>query len=428
MTLKRQLFVASLLMLLIPWAGLQFVLELDQALRQQALQQLQDQAERLAQTAGDLSLGLPAVAPQTPAIYVENLHSPLNLDGYSDDWPGYDEAEQFQPWQQSRQLNLPQEATSKPAMRWQAATDQRHLYLLIRISNHQPIFFNPGAPDQPHDRLRLWLEPANGNLNPDIQPAAWLIRTPAPGKVYATIHGPGSASSSSGPKPDYRVNGYWQSAGTGWQIELELPKPPQGSRLGFSAKRLGSSDSIQTSTSTDPLPVLVARKPELERQLTSGMSNGQNARLVEPAGWVIAQQTTPSRQAPPEFEALSPIQIVEHTSLNALRALVQFYQPKPVTVSANANRLDMDALPNEGLVRHEDDSVWLMTTKPVFGGRTLVLEQSLDQLLTLSGSTLGSVIRPQHAYYYQPDTGAAGLCELAVLAHCPLTARSQRQY
>ena len=36
MTLKRQLFIASLLMLLIPWAGLQFVLELDQALRDQA--------------------------------------------------------------------------------------------------------------------------------------------------------------------------------------------------------------------------------------------------------------------------------------------------------------------------------------------------------------------------------------------------------
>tara|TARA_R110000868_G_scaffold78915_2_gene224766 strand:- start:201 stop:1196 length:996 start_codon:yes stop_codon:yes gene_type:complete len=33
-----------------------------------------------------------------------------------------------------------------------------------------------------------------------------------------------------------------------------------------------------------------------------------------------------------------------------------------------------------------------MTTQPVFGSRTLVLEQSLDQLLTLSGSTLGSVI------------------------------------
>ena len=40
MSLKRQLFLASLLMLLIPWAGLSFVLELDTALRQQTLQQL----------------------------------------------------------------------------------------------------------------------------------------------------------------------------------------------------------------------------------------------------------------------------------------------------------------------------------------------------------------------------------------------------
>src|SRR5680860_305446 len=146
-------------MLLIPWAGLQFVLELDQALRQQALQQLKDQAERLAQTAGDLSLGLPTVSSQAPAIYVESLSSPLNLDGYSDDWPGYDDAEQFQPWQSAEQRDPLPENTGKPSMRWQAATDQRHLYLLIRISNRQPVFFNPGAPDQAHDRLRLWIKP-----------------------------------------------------------------------------------------------------------------------------------------------------------------------------------------------------------------------------------------------------------------------------
>ncbi len=384
MTLKRQLFVASLLMLLIPWAGLQFVLELDQALRQQALQQLQDQAERLAQTAGDLSLGLPAVAPQAPAIYVENLSSPLNLDGYSDDWPGYDEGEQFQPWQSAERPNQPAETTGKPTMRWQAATDQLHLYLLIRISNRRPVFFNPGASEQPYDRLLLWLEPADGNLDPDNRSASWLIRTPAPGKVYATT---GNEQT-----PDYRVSGYWHSVGNGWQLELELPKPPQGSRLGFTARWQDNSDSAQTATSKDPLPVLVERKPELERQLTPGMSRGQSARLIEPAGWVVAQQSTPSRQARPEFEALSPLQIVEHISLNALRALVQFYQPRPATLAASTNWLDMNALPSEGLVRHEDDSVWLMTTWPVFGGRTLVLEQSLSQLLTLSGSTLGSVI------------------------------------
>ncbi|WP_417515557.1 histidine kinase dimerization/phospho-acceptor domain-containing protein [Marinobacter sp.] len=392
MTLKRQLFVASLLMLLIPWAGLQFVLELDQALRQQALQQLQDQAERLAQAAGDLSIGLPVVTALTPAIYVENLSSPLNLDGYSDDWPGYDEGDQFQPWQSAESPDQPAENTGQPSMRWQAATDQRQLYLLIRISNRQPVFFNPGAPEQPHDRLLLRLEPAGGELDPDTRPTSWLIRTPAPGKVYATIYNADYAKSVNALKPDYRVNGYWHSVGSGWQLELELPKPPQGSRLGFTARWQDNSDSAQTATSADGISVLVERKPELERQLITGMSGGQIARLIEPAGWVVAQQSTPSREARPEFEALSPFQIIEHISLNALRALVQFYQPRPAPLATNTKRLDMNTLPGEGLVRHEDGSVWLMTTRPVFGGRALVLEQSLDQLLTLSGSTLGSVI------------------------------------
>lgn len=385
MTLKRQLFVASLLMLLIPWAGLQFVLELDHALRQQALQQLQDQAERLAQTAGDLSLGLPPVASQAPAIYVENISSPLNLDGYSDDWPGYDEAEQFQPWQTAGRQESPEKTAGSPTMHWQAATDQRHLYLLIRVSNHQPIFFNPGAPEQPHDQLILWLEPADGNLNPDNRIASWMIRTPAPGRVYATTGGTGH-------QPDYRVSGVWQPAGNGWQLELQLPKPSQGSRMGFAALWSNNPEATHTSTSTDPLPVLVERKPELERQLTPGMGRGQIARLIEPAGWVVAQQSTPSRQQQPEFERLSPLQVIEHISLNALRALVQFYQPRPATLAMGTNRLEMSALPEDGIVRHTDDSIWLMTTHPVFGGRTLVLEQSLDQLLTLSGSTLGSVI------------------------------------
>src|SRR5690606_40471464 len=54
--------------------------------------------------------------------------------------------------------------------------------------------------------------------------------------------------------------------------------------------------------------------------------------------------------------------------------------------------LDMPRLPDNGLVRHDDGSVWLATRHELFGGRTLLLEQSLDQLLTLSGSTLRSVL------------------------------------
>jgi len=378
LNLKRQLFVASLLMLLIPWAGLQFVLELDDALRQQARQQLQAQAERLAATAGDQIIGTPVVRPGEPAIYVEPFAGNLNLDGYADDWPGYDEANQTRNWQR-----VASGKAGETALQWQAATDRRNLYLLIRVSHRQPVFFNPGSPEQAHDRLRLWLEPSGGNLAQESGRQSWLLRTPAPGQLYGL--------EEKGGQPDYRLSGFLQGAGDGWQLELKLPMPVDRSRLGFAA--LWGSDQVTgVSTSVDPLPVLVSRNLALERQLEPQLNPGQQARLVEPAGWVIARQQADSAVTAPEFDSLSPVQVIEKISLNALRGLVRLYQPEPTSIETDTNRVDVEALPETSLVRHEDDSVWLLTTREVFGGRTLILEQSLDQLLTLSGSALGSVI------------------------------------
>ncbi len=378
MSLKRQLFVASLLMLLIPWAGLQFVLELDDALRQQARLQLQAQAGRLAEAAGDMIIGKPVIGPDEPAIYVEPLTGSLNLDGYGDDWPGYDQDNQ--PWSGQGSTGS---GTGKPTLTWQATSDRRYLYLLIRIGQRQPVFFNPGNPDQPHDRLRLWLEPAPGNLAPDAGLRSWLLRTPAPGQLYGL--------EESTMQPDYRISAFMHRTTEGWQLELKMPMPADRSRLGFAAL-WGNEPSAGVATSNNPLPVLVNRNLALERQLEPRLNEGQRVRLVEPAGWVIASQTFASAAPTPDFDALSPLQVVEQISLNALRALVRFYQPEPTTIENGSSRIAIEALPEEGLVRHEDNSVWLLTTRKVFGGRTLILEQSLDQLLTLSGSTLGSVI------------------------------------
>jgi len=378
LNLKRQLFVASLLMLLIPWAGLQFVLELDDALRQQARQQLQAQAGRLAEIAGDEIIGSPVIRPGEPAIYVEPLTGSLNLDGYADDWPGYDEENQTRNWQGQTST-----AAAEPSLQWQAVTDRRNLYLLIRVNQRQPVFFNPGNPGQPHDRLRLWLEPAPGNLAPGATRKSWLLRTPAPGQLYGLEEASG--------KPDYRISGFLQGTGEGWQLELKLPMPADRSRLGFAAL-WGNDQTTGVSTQVDPLPVLVSRNQALERQLEPQLNQGQRVRLIEPAGWVIARQQSGSATTVPEFDSLSPLQVTEQISLNALRGLVRLYQPEPTNITIGTNQVAIEALPETGLVRHEDDSVWLLTTRQVFGGRTLILEQSLDQLLTLSGSALGSVI------------------------------------
>ncbi|MEP5799362.1 MAG: hypothetical protein ABJ337_15355, partial [Nitratireductor sp.] len=125
------------------------------------------------------------------------------------------------------------------------------------------------------------------------------------------------------------VTGSWQSTRSGWQLELQMPAPPPGSRLGFGARWTEQGEQVGVSTATEPLPMLVRPNQALERQLEPRLNPGQRVRVLEPAGWVRAQQQVGAEHIRPEFDQLSPLEVTEQISLNALRALIRFYQPEP---------------------------------------------------------------------------------------------------
>ncbi|NMT62559.1 ATP-binding protein [Marinobacter orientalis] len=377
MTLKRQLFIASLLMLLIPWAGLQFVLELDQALRDQSARQLQSQVDRTAGFTREQLEGHPTVHPGTPVIYASLLSRAPNLDGYGDDWPGYDEEESGQQWQGTRQVR----GSDGVEVSWQAAVNRNHLYLLIRVSGRAAEFFNPADPDQPHDRIRL-------HFIEDNQTNRRLIRTQAPGAIDAV-------DPERGDSTDYRISGYWQAVSNGYQAELRIPRPAPSSGFGFQVTWPAEETAINGKKSivAGPAPAkLVTRLPELENRLGAMVAPGQSAWVLAPDGWVIAHQTRNPVTGEPRFDSLSPLQILERISLNGLRALVRFYQPEPVPLDTATHRMEAEELPSSGLVRHNNGDTFMLVKQQLDDGRVLVLEESLDQLLALSGSTLGSVI------------------------------------
>ena len=89
------------------------------------------------------------------------------------------------------------------------------------------MFFNPGNPAQPYDRLRLWLEPPPGNLASEGTRTSWLLRTPAPGQLYGF--------DESSQKTDYRISAFMHQITGARQLELKLPMPADRSRLGFAA-------------------------------------------------------------------------------------------------------------------------------------------------------------------------------------------------
>lgn len=379
LSLKRQLFLASLLMLLIPWAGLKFVLELDTALRQQALQQLQERGQRMAALAGDRLLGQPVI--NTPgALYVNRADTPINPDGYADDWSGYDDRDDQQPWQSADDLANP----GQPHLRWQAATDDRHLFLLVQMQNQAMQLFQQNHPDQPYDRFELVLRPPVTDVEQPATVQHWAVRTSAPGQVHATRE-------DRQPSTDFRIHGAWRDRASGWQLELQLPLPPRGSFLGFRVTQ-GDDTAAIPGTGISPPPPLVQRDPALERALVAQLGDGQQVTVTEPAGWIVADTRHPDTEPNADFDQLSPLQVIEQISLNALRALIRLYQPEPTPLAAANDMLITGGLPANHLVQHRDGSIWLATEHTLFGGRSLVLQQSLDQLLTLSGSTLGSVL------------------------------------
>jgi two-component system, OmpR family, sensor histidine kinase ChvG len=376
-TLKRQLFIASLLMLIIPWAGLQFVLELDTALRQQASTQLEQQAQRLAGLIEYRANTLERNSSPGTVTYAPILNRPLTLDGFGSDWPDYDEEHNRQPWQGSGDL------PGKGTLRWRAAVQESNLYLLIRISHRDDKVYDPAQPERAFDELRIFLQQEAGVIErrlPSIER----------GNVNALI--PGTDN-----ERDFRIRGTWESTGDdSHQLELRLPRPEQGAAFGF---RLIGPDEPETGelrarevlfdyTNTR----LVSRQAPLENQLARLIAPGQSAWILEPEGWVIARQTQPSTGGAPDFDSLTPVQILEQISLNGLRALVRAYQPEPAAIDDQARRFTARELPDQALVRHTDGDLHLLATQALADGHTLVLEESLDQMLTLSGSTLGSVI------------------------------------
>jgi dedicated sortase system histidine kinase len=402
LNLKRQLLLVSLLMLLVPLAGVQFALELDTILRQQAQQQLQQQANRLALLAGDELLAQPPLAAGTFAVYTAAQNSILLLDGYADDWPGYDSPEPFppsaqaplsalQPWQQ-----LPGTSRQPTALYWQASHSDNFLYLLIRIPGQPPQLFNPGAPQQAHHRFLLQLSGGPNELRVNSRNQAWLLRPSAPGQLPAR-------SGANWTTTDPGVNAFWQPVANGWQLELALPRPAPGSRITLALYGGEGVAAEHSPLAQIPAATLVRRNADLEQALASWLDSGQQLRVTEESGWVIARQERAAIPRPRTTTDIEPNSArtdqadesaswLQQVGQNLLQALVKANQPDSLLVNEQLWRQLPVNPPAPALMRHSNGSLWLTAQAPVFGGRTLVLEQSLDQLLNISGAALGTVL------------------------------------
>jgi two-component system sensor histidine kinase ChvG len=260
MSLRRKLVLVALAMLALPWAGWQFVRQMEVLLRQGQEQTLIASGKALARSLAAINAELP---PPGGAVYVHALEAPLQIDGYADDWlelRGY--SQNLGPAQEAQKLKLT------------LAEDASWLYLLIEVRDTTRRRADAGdVRVQQADRIELGLGRGTAERR-------YLIASAAPGSFDAVARG------ADGAGLPVTLGGEWQEDAAGYRVELRLPRAQRPEFLTLHLVDAGgSSDSV---VELDRLPLL-AYSEALAGELVQFAPEATRARLVSDEGWLLAE-------------------------------------------------------------------------------------------------------------------------------------------
>lgn len=378
MSLRRQLLLLALVLLILPVAAWQVAVRIEEFLREARQEALVTSARSLARAFVTDQVVAELVLAEG-AIYVHAIGFAPRTDGYDDDW------QLWTPWEQWFE-------SSQGALRMSAllAADPRRLYLLVRVSDPSPKrAASSPAGFQAGDHLLLKLVDERGLHSYRIVPSV-------PGALEIVPVSPGASMS---PPP---LEGAWRERddARGYLVEFSLPRALIGSRLALAAvdtgDGLGPTRLAGTISDARVEPRrLVFRSPAWSARLAELTPPGTRAWLVAAGGWVLAAGGRLEPAAPSEPRGW-------HRLLYRLLAR-RTLEPAPVREPGADLRLtggELDAaLGGRLAVRWRTASgaaVLGSVAVPVtYGARAvgaLVLEQPADALLLATNRTAGQVL------------------------------------
>lgn len=253
MTLRRKLLLVALCTLVLPLVGLLYVRQMETLLRQ-------GQAQALAASVHALARALRVVGAPLPASggwYVQRDPAPITLDGYADDWGP------MTPWAQP----VGHRGTLM------LARDASGLYLFAQIRDTTRTRSDADAPEALRaDHVVLVL--ARGGEH-----QRYLIASAAPGAFVAPALDAGTGDFPA------RLDGQWQDDGSGYQLEMRLPRA-----LGLTGLGVGVHDADPGVPDVPPtVRPLVTYSEPLATELAQLAPDGVQARLLGPNAWLLAQ-------------------------------------------------------------------------------------------------------------------------------------------
>ena len=252
--LRTQVLLLALILLVIPWVGYRYVLEMERFLREGQERALIATARAVAtalhERAALFETGGAAPFGATDAgLYVRALPGPIHLDGDDSDWPLLSATSADVPLSYSG---------ATVSMTPRLGKRDRYLYLLVKVTDEHLVYrpANDARTDRA-DRVEL------GLVNPRGAFQRLVVSASGPGPIQAwRIAGDGASVDV--PLLESRVEGFWRETPTGYVVELRMPLTMVGPRLGLLVASVDDATTRDTTSMAGPTGV---DKPEMLAQV-----------------------------------------------------------------------------------------------------------------------------------------------------------------
>jgi len=261
MSLRQKLLLVTLSFLVLPWAGWQWLRQMEALLREGQEQALLASAEALARAVAARPGDLPATGP---SLFLQTLERSPRLDGEFNDW-GETHLRGFRSDDGVERLRLA------------LARADDSVFLRIEVQANKGQRADAGWPRVAEsDHLRLDLDGTLGAMSLQLANAA---------------SGPLVTRSSAGDVAPIQLRGIWRDTADGYAIEAQLPQGLLPERIGLQLNLSdGRGQQIGTaSESPQALWPLLRRSERLARPLLPLLPDGTHARLIAAEGWVLAE-------------------------------------------------------------------------------------------------------------------------------------------
>ncbi|MDJ0747938.1 MAG: ATP-binding protein [Woeseiaceae bacterium] len=274
MNLRRQLLLVSLLTLLLPWAGCEFVRETEGALRVSQQEMLAGTARAIAKSLQQFDREFPrpeAEFSTDDQVYVHALSSRPRIDGYVDDWSISSDS-----LSEMRGVDGP--------VRFALGSHDSTIYLYVEVTDRQ-IVYATGQSILIESRSRFADRVMLASASPLYLQEAVSFAAEAPGPIRSY------KQSASGFAPEPSIEAFWQDIPGGYRIEARIPAGELGTHLGVIVYNTAddSGRGVLSSSFGGRGPGMAMREiTELNEVAAALVQDGMRLTLTNASGWRVA--------------------------------------------------------------------------------------------------------------------------------------------